>query len=88
MLEWIIDTKKTTNLWLEVMYCDVEVDDDVPGPPHFKAFVKWDGCLEVWEAEDSDWKRATHICSINDHIRMLMKLRVLARKHFGKDWPA
>ena len=90
MRDWVIDPKKTTPLWLEVRYKDVTGGDDSPdSPPWFAAYVKWDGCLEIWEWEPRSRieHAALHVCDLDEHIEMWMKLRDIAQVHFGKEWP-
>lgn len=67
------------------------------------ARVKFDGCVHLHMAGNMPFSKEygfhdqerrehacdayIHICDLDDFIERLIKLREVAKKHFGKDWP-
>lgn len=46
-----------------------------------RADVKWDGCVNIWDAEDPTI--ALHACSLRDLIRAIDELRKIGIERFG-----
>lgn len=54
----------------------------------WKASVKWDGCIDfrTWSNDDESDMDYIHICSADEMIGIMEKLKEIAKKKFGEDW--
>ena len=89
MPPWEVVPEQTKEHWLELR--------DPEG--WWEAFVKWDGCGEVYQAlnvpftiearanrHGSAIVQSFHFCNVDDLIARLYALKAEALKHFS-DWP-
>lgn len=80
-------------------WIDLIGETDEQGYYWWKAYVKWDGCVQIdcafnvpfgIDGRDKDHmaqEDGMHICDLDEFIERLIKLRDAAKGHFGKDWP-
>lgn len=77
-VHWKVEEGKTHDHGLSVG--DVPLYDD---DPSWSAFVKFDGCVDLYEVGGD----GIHICNLDEMIARLQDLRALAKEKFGPEWP-
>ena len=51
-----------------------------------EAFVKWDGCMNVWDTRGENQRIAWHLCDIDEEIGRWNELKEIALGYFGGEF--